>query len=521
MQLEKPERADEEPTAENKRSEILFGQDPKLLVPANQLAQKIRALPQDLNYPEIEPRALLVGGFVRDSLIGTVSKDADIEVYGVSSKRLRSLLEQLFPGRVDTIGESFQALKIFLGDGLDLDVTIPRRDSKTGKGHGDFDITGDPGMSVTEAARRRDFTMNSIAADPLTGEIIDPFNGQADIKKKLIRATDPKHFADDALRVYRGVQFAARFGFGVVPETFSMMRELVERSDLDALSNERVTTELKKMLLLSERPSIGFELMRELGIIERYFPELHALIEVPQEPEWHPEGDVWIHTLMVLDAAAKLAKRRLEDGKPEFSDEERLQIILGALCHDLGKATTTKLGEKDGVPRIRSLGHEEAGVEPTKALLSRLTFGTQIEMAATAAAKDHLKPGVFYRAWEKQEMTDEGYANAVRKWIKRIHPVSWKVMLAVSEADHRGRAFPEAETEPYAPGELLARVVTERGLDKEATKPLVQGRDLLELGLKPGPHFTKIINEVEAARDEGVIKTRAEALEFVRTKNAL
>lgn len=493
--------------------EILFGQDRKLLDPANKLAEKIRSLPADPAFPDREPRALLVGGFVRDALTGTVSKDADIEVYGVSPERLENVLQQLFPGKVDMVGRSFGVMKVFLGNGLDLDISIPRRESKTGKGHKDFAIEGDPDMTVKEAARRRDFTMNSIAADPLTGEILDPFGGAEDIKNRVLRVTDPERFQDDPLRVYRAVQLSARLNFTIEPKSFALMHEMVERGDLEALAPERVTEEWKKLLLKSEKPSQGFEWMRKLGILEKYYPELDAMIDVPQEPEWHPEGDVWTHTMMTLDEAAKIARSERE-GLP-FTPEERLQILLGALCHDLGKPSTTKPGEKDGIPRIRSLGHEEAGVEPTKQLLSRLTFGSDVEAAATAIASSHLKPSTFYRAWEKGELNDEQYANAVRKWIKRNYPISWRVLLAASEADSRGRALPGVQTDPFEPGEHLTRVVEERGLDKAPTQPLVQGRDLIALGLKPGPRFTEIIRLVEANRDAGKLTTKEDALAFV------
>lgn len=482
-----------------KKPPILFNQDRRLLEPANELAMRIKSM---------GGQALLVGGFVRDSLTGMVSKDADMEVYGVDADTLERTLHQLYPEKVDTVGRSFGVLKVFLGDGLDLDVSIPRRESKTGSGHKGFAVTGDPNMSVKEAARRRDFTMNSLAADPLTGQIVDSFGGMDDIKNKILRVTDPERFQDDPLRVYRAVQFAARLGFTIEPKSFELMREMVERGDLDELSPERVTEELKKLLLKSERPSVGFEYMRELGIIERDYPELHSLIGVEQEPEWHPEGDVWIHTMMVLDQAATISK--------DFSPEERLQITVGALVHDLGKPPTTKRMEKHGVMRITSLGHEEAGVEPAKQLLGRFIFGDEVERAAVAAARDHLKPGMLHRAWEKGELNDEQYANALRKWLKRSLPISWRVLLAASESDYRGRTLPGVQTEPYAAGEHAARVILERGLDKEAATPLVQGRDLIALGLKPGPIFRRLIDKIEHARDEGRITSREEALDLAK-----
>ncbi len=477
----------------------LFNQDKRLLEPANELAMRIKAM---------GGQALLVGGFVRDSLTETVSKDADIEVYGIDAEKLEKTLEQMYPGQVDTVGKSFGVLKVFLGDGLDLDVSIPRRESKTGAGHKGFAVSGDPTMSVKEAARRRDFTINSLAADPLTGEIIDSFGGVKDIEQNILRVTDAERFQDDPLRVFRGIQFAARLGFTIEKKSFALMKEMVERGSLSELSPERITEEWKKLFLKSEKPSVGIELMRELGIVEKYYPELHSLIDVPQEPEWHPEGDVWIHTMMVLDAAAKIAK--------DFGPEEKLQVLIGALVHDLGKPSTTEMGEKNGVPRIRSLGHEEAGIEPAKAFLRRFTFGEKVEEAAVASAKDHLKPGMFQMQYESRKLTSDQYANGLRKWLKRHRGVNWRVLLAISEADYRGRTIPGVDTGPYEAGEHARRVIQEQKLDQEAVKPLIQGRDLIALGLKPGPVFGQLIERIEGARDEGEIKTREEALELAK-----
>lgn len=481
------------------RNNLLFNQDERLLQAAITLAKEVKTL---------GGKALLVGGFVRDSLTKTVSKDADIEVYGIEPERLAECLERLFPKQVDAVGRSFGVLKVFLGDGLDLDVAIPRRESKTGAGHTGFTIEGDPHMSEKEAARRRDFTVNAMAFDPLANELIDPFGGEADLEKKILRVTDAKTFTEDPLRVYRGIQFAARLGFTIEKKSFSLMKKMVERGDLEELSPERITDEWKKLLLKSERPSIGVELMRELGIIEKYYPELQAMIDVPQEPEWHPEGDVWIHSMMVLDQATKISK--------DFAPEERLQVIIGALVHDLGKPSTTKMGEKHGVPRIRSLGHEEAGIEPAKAFLSRLTFGQEVRQAAASSAKDHLKPGMFQMQYEAGKLSDDQYANALRKWLKRNYQTDAKVLLAISEADYRGRTLPGVQTEPYQAGLHAMRVIKKLGLDQEPSKPLVQGRDLIELGYQPGPLFGQIIERIEGARDEGEIKTREEALELAK-----
>lgn len=484
--------------------DLLFEQDRELLEAANALANKIASMPADPDYPDTEPRTLIVGGFVRDAMLGLHPKDADMEVYGVSPERLEQLLEQLFPGRVNEVGRSFGVYKINIGEGLDFDISIPRWESKTGPKHGDISVTGGPGMSVKEAARRRDFTMNALAGDALTGEIIDSFGGLDDLRAGVLRVTDAERFQDDPLRVYRAVQFAARLDLTVEPESLKLMQEMVERGDLDHLSKERVSEEMKKLLLKAEKPSIGFECARELGIIQRDYPELDCLIGMEQEEEWHPEGDVWVHTMMVVDAAAKIIRQK-ERG---FDVNEKLQVMAGALCHDLGKPATTEL--EDG--RIRSKGHEEAGEEPTKQLLDHWSFGTDVERAAVAIARHHLKPSEHAKALESGKLKEKQYANIIRKLIRRLHPVSWRVFLAASEADSRGRATPGADTKPYKAGELFAKTVEELELDKEPTKPLIQGRDLIALGVKPGREMGAIIKKIEELRDEGVITTKEEAL---------
>src|SRR5688572_24612998 len=282
-------------------------------------------------------RALIVGGSVRDRLLGRESKDVDIEVFGVGPNRLRELLESL--GRVETVGESFQVYKAG-----DIDVSLPRRESKSGRGHRGFQVTGDPSMPIEEAARRRDFTINAISWDPLTGEYLDPFDGRGDLERRVLRMVDPDTFGDDSLRVLRAIQFAARFDLTLDERT----RELCRTLPLDDLPAERVWNEIEK-LLEAPKPSIGFALALDLGVVERLFPGLQALAGCAQEPEWHPEGDVWVHTLQVIDQA----RMRVAD----LERPERLAVMLGAVCHDFGKPMTTAF--LDG--RIRSIDHEEQG----------------------------------------------------------------------------------------------------------------------------------------------------------------
>ncbi|HEU0050502.1 MAG TPA: HD domain-containing protein [Patescibacteria group bacterium] len=491
-----------------KREATLFStQNPELLKAVKKIAETINRLPKNPAYKQ-KPRALLVGGFVRDALLEIESKDADLEIYGVEPTELEQLLRTLFPGRVIEAGRAFGVLKIPIKEGMDIDIAIPRRETKQGNGHKGFLIESDPNLSHLEAARRRDFTINAIACDPLTEEMLDPYLGKADLQRKILRVVDPKTFIEDPLRVYRAIQFAARFTFAIEETSFALMKSMVEKGDLDQLSKERISDEIKKLLLKAERPSIGFELASELGVIARDYPMLANLQTTPQEPEWHPEGNVWIHTMMVVDAAANIIRRK----DRQFTDLEKLEVIIGALCHDLGKPATTQMGEKHGIPRIRSLGHEEAGIEPAKALLEKWMFGDIVLHAATMAASQHLKPSAFSIQLAQGIITRDQYANAVRKLLKKIYPLSWRVLLAVAEADSRGRDLPEVATRPYEEGELFSQVVHEHQLDQEPVKPLVQGRDLLARGLKPGPKIGELVKKIEEARDQGIIRTREQAL---------
>jgi len=262
-------------------------------------------------------RALLVGGSVRDSILGLPKKDLDIEVYGLEAHSLLEILGREF--EIDLVGQAFGVVKIHH---LTIDISIPRRESKAGQGHKGFAISCDPYMRPEEAASRRDFTMNAIAMDPRTNEIIDPFGGIGDLRQGLLRHTSEK-FSEDPLRVLRGMQFVARFDLEVAPETTALCQKI----DSEGLAKERIFDEWKKLILTGETPSRGLQLLRACGWIE-YYPELKALIGCTQDPKWHPEGDVWVHTLHCMDA---FAQERIGNEK------EDLIVGFATLCHDFGK----------------------------------------------------------------------------------------------------------------------------------------------------------------------------------------
>jgi tRNA nucleotidyltransferase (CCA-adding enzyme) len=430
-------------------------------------------------------RALIVGGWVRDRLQGHSSKDIDVEIFGVPEDRLRPMLERL--GRVEAVGQSFAVYKLVLPDAAGaIDVSLPRRESKKGTGHKGFVVSGDPSMSIDEAARRRDFTINAISWDPLTGEYDDPFDGRGDLERRLLRAVDLDTFGDDSLRVLRAVQFAARFEFALDRDTAALCRN----TPLDDLPPERIWGEVEKLLLQAERPSIGLDVALALGVVDRVLPELRPLVGCEQEPEWHPEGDVWTHTLMVVDRAQALNR--------DLDRPQRITVMLGALCHDLGKPATTQV--IDG--RIRSLDHEEAGVEPTLRLLDRLNVhsidGFDVRGQVAGLVANHLKPGMF----KKAERVGDG---AFRRLAQKV---DMELLARVAKADCQGRG---GTFDCSAMDWFLARA-RELGVEHRPPPPLLLGRHVLALGLKPGPEVGALLKAVYERQLDGEITTVDEAV---------
>lgn len=429
--------------------------------------------------------ALVVGGWVRDRLLGVESKDLDVEVYGLTAERLRPLLERLGP--VNTVGESFTVFKV-----AGLDVSLPRRDSKAGHGHRGFAVVGDPSMTVEEASRRRDFTVNAIAWNPLTGEYLDPHGGRADLlDRKTLTAVDPATFGDDSLRVLRGVQLAARFELRMDEAT----RALCRATPLDDLPSERIWGEVEKLLLLARRPSLGLALALDLGVVDRILPELRPLVDCPQEPEWHPEGDVWVHTLMVVDQAST----RIDD----LDRPRQATVMLGALCHDLGKPSTTAV--VDG--RIRSLDHEQAGVAPALALLDRLNVqtigGFDVRRHVAAIVAHHLKPHAFFKS--ANEVGDGAFRRLALK-------VDVDLLARVAMSDCLGRLghFDCAGIEWFLE---RARAL---GVEHDAPAPIVKGRHLLDLGVTPGPGMGAILRALYEQQLDGRISGLDEGLAAAR-----
>ena len=429
-------------------------------------------------------RALIVGGFVRDALLGVPSKDIDVEVFGVPADDLKALLQAWGP--VNTVGESFTVFKV-----QGLDVSLPRRESKVGRGHKGFEVHGDPTLPFAEAARRRDFTINAIGWDPLADEYLDPHGGRADLQRRVLRMVDARTFGEDSLRVLRALQFAARFECRVDEATADVCRT----TPLDDLPPERVWGEIEKLLLRAARPSLGLHLARDLRVVPRLWPTLEALATCPQDPEWHPEGDVWTHTAMVVDQAATR--------KAAFTYPEQVTLMLGALLHDIGKPLVT--ATIDG--RIKSPGHEGAGVPLATDLLDALQVhtldGYPVRAQVLALVAWHMLPG----AWGNSPtpVSDGAFRRLARK-------VDMVLLARLAESDCQGRGG----TFDCSFGEWFLARTTQLGVEHAAPAPLLLGRHLLAIGIAPGPAMGEVLRAVYEQQLDGVVTTLDEAAAAAR-----
>lgn len=419
-------------------------------------------------------RALLVGGSVRDIFRCQDLNDFDIEVFGIEPDDLVQILARCFP--LDLVGRDFGVIKI---KNLPIDVSIPRHESKRGLGHKGFEVNSDPTMTIGEAAARRDFTINSMSFDPLTGELFDPFGGFRHLQERFLFPTsmmpghpNPDAFLEDPLRVLRGAQFLARFEFDTSPELIS----ICQRADIEGLSRERLFEEWRKLLLKGVKPSLGLEFLRVVGWL-RFFPEIETLVGCVQDKVWHPEGDVWTHTLHCLDAFAKTRSG---------NTHEDLVVGLAVLCHDFGKPGTTELING----RWKSLRHESAGEEPTREFLSRLTVERDLADEVCSLVMEHLKPVELFNA----QTSD----SAIRRLAHRVGHVD--LLVRVTLCDQAGRP-PLAVDDRFV--EWLMERVELLGVKDQAPKPIMMGRHLISLGFKPGKHFGPILNECFEAQLDG------------------
>jgi len=456
-----------------------------------QIPSSLRAALSALRSAGGRPR--LVGGCVRDWLLGLEPKDFDVEVYGLGYEAMSRALAPFGP--TDLVGRSFGVLKVRL-EGVEYDFSLPRRESKTGAGHRGFAVEPDPNLTEADAAARRDFTLNAIGYDPLDNRIIDFHGGAEDLKRKVLRHTGPA-FIEDPLRVLRAFQLAARFELTIAPETAGLCRSI--SGSYTELPAERVWGEWDKWATKAVKPSLGLIALKQTGWL-RHFPEVAALDGVPQEPEWHPEGDVFVHTCHCLDALVGLATWR------EGTMSTRRVLSLSVLAHDFGKAVTTKQAAKRGRLRWVSPEHEAAGGPLAENFLQRI--------GAPLGLIEYVRPLVMNHLLHHHGPA-EFRDTTVRRLARKIAPATIDDLIAVMLSDHLGRP-PLIPQETVQRIELLRASAQRLALEHVAPKPIVLGRHLIALGLEPGPQFSPALEAAFESQLDGAFHDEAGGIEWMK-----
>ena len=436
---------------------------------------------------------LFVGGCVRDSILELNPKDIDVEVFGLSPEQLIEVLKRF--GKVDEVGVSFGVIKLTT-ENEDFDFTLPRRDNKKGTGHKGFDVEVDHTMTLKEAASRRDFTINSISRN-VEGHLSDPFNGIEDLQNQILRATSD-HFGEDPLRVLRGFQFCGRFQLTPDPYTTIACESLLP--EYVTLPMDRIHRQWVNWALKSTKPSMGLDFLRKCGWISLY-PELNALINCQQDPEWHPEGDAWTHTLHVVDAASEIATR------DQLNDQDRLELILGALCHDLGKPSTTIMDRG----RWRSPNHAHEGVPLTVSFLRSIGFVGQSELGSIVKRISRLVH------CHMDHIGVKANDRFVKRLSQRVAPSNLVQLVKLIEADHSGRP-PLPKHCPEVGMDILS-IGARLNITQDQPVPILQGRHLIGAGLTPAPNFKTLLNKSYDAQLDGLVDSVESALQFLGLVN--
>lgn len=427
-------------------------------------------------------RAYLVGGVVRSALLGEIPVDYDLEVFGLGDEALVQALQGM--GVVRPVGKAFGIYKL---GAYPIDIGLPRTERKIGHGHRGFEIQTDPSLSLREAALRRDFTVNALYMDILSGEVIDPLGGLPDLQSRTIRHCS-EQFGEDPLRVLRAMQFAARLEARVAPETVELCRSLSP----EGLSAERFGAEWEKLLLKGRRPSLGLAFLKDAGWLA-WFPELEALVGCPQDPRWHPEGDVWQHTLHCLDALPAL-----RTGNPQ----DDLTVALAVLCHDIGKPLTTETTESG----IRSPGHETAGLGPADTFMERLRISRRVREAVLPLVACHMRPASLYR--------DQSSSAALRRLANDCERLD--LLLLVFRADNAGR--PGYLDDSAAAAQWIQERARALHIEAQKPRPILQGRDLLKQGMRPGPEMGALLRKAYQAQLDGIFTELEAAIRWAETE---
>jgi len=427
-------------------------------------------------------RTWLVGGCVRDLVLGRQPRDLDIEVLGLPPGQLHAVLSEHFT--VQFVGKAFGVFKL---QGLPVDLSIPSRLTVDSDSVPGLLRQSDPGMAIDDALARRDFTMNAMAWDPDTLELRDPFNGREDLAARVLRHAS-EQFTDDPLRVLRGMQLAARFELTAAAPTVALCRTLSQ----EAQPRERLWEEWKKLLLQGVKPSLGLQFLSDCGWL-RFYPELAALQGCEQDPLWHPEGDVWVHTLHCLDWFATERTGNVSDD---------LAVGFAILCHDLGKPATTK----HEFGRITSRGHEPEGEAPARRFLERLTNQDDLIDDVIPLVLCHLRPRALFDA--------KASDSAVRRLARQVSRIDR--LVRVARADHAGR--PPKPFDGFPAGTWLLERARRLHVEDHAAAPIVMGRHLIEMGVPPGPEMGALLDACYDAQLDGLFSDLAGGLLFAKSR---
>lgn len=439
---------------------------------------------------------LIVGGFVRDYLLGIQSKDFDIEVYGLSYAQIRDILSGCF--RVDIVGQAFGVLKV----GRDVDVALPRKESKNGLGHKGFNVEWSSNISPREAFARRDFTINAIGMRR-DGSFCDPFNGIDDLKHKRLRATSSA-FKDDPLRVLRGMQFAARFGFTTEPQTLQYCREVLP--EFNTLSQERVYEEWKKWALKGQYPECGLMFLRDSGWTQA-FPELYALT--------NGNENAWRQTLRSCQEMANLVRER----RSELSDDERTYLMFSALTYSFA-APALSGSEKIAKRRLRRNAKNASAARlffekmkaPTRVLevVGKLT---EEDTPLFSSPKESLIRRLAHRL-QPGNLKQWALLHAALKYANCEHDGNGVQIHSLAETDNQTSNISRSQIRKQM--EIWIDEAARRELLESAPEPLVKGRDIVSMGISPGPQMGKILTKAFEAQLDGLFSTTNDGVAFIK-----
>ncbi len=449
-----------------------------------------------------------VGGYVRDLLRGVPSEDVDILI---TNHPLETIIDKLkAQGRVDLVGKSFGIIK-FTVDHKTYDVALPRKDipqPRATASHKDFLIQTDPYLPIEKDLERRDFRCNSIALRLQDGQLVDPFHGAEDIRAKIIRLTNPVAFPEDPLRVLRVARFASVLDFAVDPAIYEVCKTI----DLKGLSVERINEELFKILLQSRRPSRGLEELFLVSAMKQLYPELYALTLTIQDPVFHPERDeygnhtVWHHTKLTVDQGQKVADLA------GLSQEKRLALLLACLFHDVGKPRTADWEFKKGRMVLTNNYHDVLSAKMTKEILSRFRIfswgNVDLQEVVPLLVRWHHR---LAELWQNRKVVTKKAFNRLVADVKG----EIDLLISLDQADRAGR-----KTRLISGWDRQAlwvkQKIIEWNINQETVKPLIMGRDLLALGVTPGPGMGKILKKLYELQLEAAFETKEEGLKLAR-----